>query len=198
MKCQTTIARCVYCLGFFEADRAHAETCSGACRQARFAALALTPEELVDLRPWARRHTFSPEREAATGLGGMTATATWEADNRVRALAGLEAAIVGYFGPGYGPGDIHFEWRADMARAKKPPAKRYKRWEHVRGPDGIVHLELGSVLKGLAGTPACFADAIVAETTDDPVTCDDCRAFAERIRSRGAPNLTDCPPPARS
>lgn len=81
-----TARECVYCLGKFESPRSHAETCSGACKQARSVALRYETDEEVP-SPVFRREVFSQERRLATGFGMMTPGECFVADMRVRALA---------------------------------------------------------------------------------------------------------------
>lgn len=100
--------RCVYCLGFFE-GRADAETCSGACREARRAALQADD---VSIRPWARRETYSAERAKATGWGAMMARAAYYADLRMRLAAGLDVPELPPHAPGYSADDIQYEYAA--------------------------------------------------------------------------------------
>lgn len=104
--------RCVYCLGFFD-GRAHAETCSPACRKAR--SVALKADE-VAIRPAFRRTVYSPERAAATGFGTMRAVDQYHADLRARLAAGLEVGELPPHGPGFGPDDIQFEYTFTRAR----------------------------------------------------------------------------------
>lgn len=82
---------CAYCGQPFAAVRSHAETCSGACRQALSVARRYADE--ADVPPAStRRETFSTERAARTGSGLMSATECYEADVRVvraRSAAGV-------------------------------------------------------------------------------------------------------------
>lgn len=81
---------CAYCLGWYRPARAHAVTCSGACRQARSVALR-TEEPLTP--PW-RAETWSADRAAATGWGGLTPREQYAADVRVRRAEGLPVVVV--------------------------------------------------------------------------------------------------------
>ena len=81
---------CAYCLGLFTAKRAHATTCSGACREAMSRALKATELD----RPCLRRETWSAARKQATGYGLMTRRAAYEADRRVRLLALWEGVML--------------------------------------------------------------------------------------------------------
>lgn len=110
------LARCSYCLGFFQTRRSHAETCSAACRQA--VCRALEGEDVVT--PSLREDHWSKERADATGWGTVTATEAWQADLRVRFAAGLlepDAPKLPFHGPGYSPDDIRAEWMLTSRRA---------------------------------------------------------------------------------
>jgi hypothetical protein len=90
---------CTYCLGVFRPKRRHADTCSSACKQAKHEALTT---EFV-LGPYARRDSWSTERERATGWGGMTAAESYDADLRVRYEAGVDDGLEVEFCPGGDP-----------------------------------------------------------------------------------------------
>lgn len=124
-KCQTSethyLTRCVYCLGFFVAQRTDAETCSGACREAVRAALACPDDDVWGLRPLYRRYTISDERERATGWGGMSARKSYEADVRVRFSAGRFVPESPMYGPGFGPDDLQVEERNMRWKGRTAP-----------------------------------------------------------------------------
>lgn len=76
--------RCDYCGFEFRSQRAHAETCSTACRQARSIAFKFRTDADVPSPPF-RHDTYSEERYSATGFGGMSAQESYDADIAVRA-----------------------------------------------------------------------------------------------------------------
>ncbi len=75
---------CDYCEGTFYSSRAHAHTCSGACRVAVHRALSHKTDAEVPSPPH-RRECFAADRAAATGFGLMTTTEQYAADLRIRA-----------------------------------------------------------------------------------------------------------------